>query len=499
MNDDVSSLTASTGIEGLDDILCGGLPRGRTYLVEGDPGTGKTTLGLHFLRAGARVGERVLYVTLAETEGEIRAVAASHGWALDGVDIFAYAPFTQGTLEDDYSVFFPAEVELTQTTDALVREIDRAKPSRVVVDTLSELRLVAQHPLRYRRQLTALKQRFSGSAITVLLLDDFVGSEEPDQQMESLAHGVIQLEQQVPKYGRERRRLRIKKLRGLAFRGGYHDFDIATGEIRVFPRLVAAEHPRGVPSELVSSGLASFDALLGGGIDRGSTTLIWGPAGSGKSSLSTLFMLAAAKREELVAAFLFDESVASFFQRASGLGMGLSEHERAGRAKVRAVDPAELSPGEFVHLVRQHVERDHARIVLIDSLNGYLSAMPDEGDLLPHLRQLFSYLNQKGVVTVIAAAQHGVVGSRMEAPVDMSYLADTVVLLRYFEAEGRMRNAIAVQKKRRGRHEHALRELTLGEGGPLIGEPLSQFHGILTGVPHYRGTTASLDAARRDP
>lgn len=484
---------ASTGIEGLDEILGGGLPRGRMYLIEGDPGVGKTTVALQFLLEGARRGERVLYVTLAETEAELRQVARSHGWNLEGVEVFASVPDTADLApEEDYSVFGPAEVELGETMKKLLAEVDRVKPARVVFDSLSEFRLIAQQPLRYRRQLMALKQHFAGTTTTVLLLDDFVATEgNADRQLESLAHGVLRFEQMAPAYGRERRRMIVKKLRGLRFRGGYHDCTIETGGLRVYPRVVAAEHGRSGTREVFSTGLAELDTLLGGGFDRGTATLIMGPAGTGKSVLVTQSMCAAAARGERSAAFLFDEGIESFVTRAEGLGMPIAAACDAGLARAQSVDPAELAPGEFASRVKTAVERDGVRLVAVDSLNGYMSAMPEERFLLAQLHELFSYLSHKGVVTLICCAQHGLVGAS-DAPMDVSYLADNVVLLRYFEAQGLVRNAISVVKRRRGPHEKTIRELTIAPPGMQVGAPLAAFQGVLTGVPTFVGRTESL-------
>jgi circadian clock protein KaiC len=472
----------ATGVDGLDDILGGGLPPNRLYLIEGNPGSGKTTLALQFLLEGQRHGERGLYVTLSETKDELHAVAHSHGWSLDEIAVCELIP-SEDSLRPDTQprMFHPSEVELSETTQAVLAEVERAKPTRVVFDSLSEMRLLAQNPLRYRRQILALKQFFIGRQCTVLLLDDRT-SEETDLQLQSLAHGVVSLEHLAPEYGAERRRLRVMKMRGMWFRGGYHDFLIRRGGLAVFPRLVAAEHHRPFDRGAAPSGVAALDALLGGGLDRGTSALLMGPAGSGKSSIATQYVVAAAARGEKAAVFAFDESLGTLLARSAGLGMGLRAHLDAGRVRVQQVDPAELSPGEFAHAVRSAVEQGGARVVVIDSLNGYLNAMPEERFLTIQLHELLTYLGQQGVVTLLVVAQHGLFGN-MQAPVDTSYLADAVVLLRYFEAQGRIRRAISVVKKRSGAHEETLRELRMGPAGLIVGEPLEGFQGILTGTP----------------
>jgi circadian clock protein KaiC len=471
-----------TGCAGLDGILEGGFPANRLYLVEGDPGTGKTTLALQFLLEGARRGEPVLYVTLSETKEELTAVARSHGWSLEGVNLHELVPPEESLkAEAQYTIFHPSEVELGETTRAVVVEVERIQPRRVVFDSLSEMRLLARDPLRYRRQILALKQFFAGRHSTVLLLDDRTSSDS-DLQVQSIAHGVLMLEQLALDYGAERRRLRVSKLRGSSFRGGFHDFTIRTGGVEVFPRLVAAGRRGEFAPEPVASGVAALDALLGGGLDRGTSTLVLGPAGCGKSSLAAHFAAASAARGEPAAAIIFDEGVNTYLSRAAGLGTDLRPQVEAGRLTVQQVDPAELSPGEFAHAVCGAVEGG-ARLVIIDSLNGYLQAMPDERFLTAQMHELLTYLNQQGVVTLLVMAQHGFMGA-MSSPVDVSYLADTVVLLRYFEAAGAIRRAISVVKKRTGRHEDTIREMRLSASrGVEVGEPLKAFRGVLTGVP----------------
>ncbi|HEX8149328.1 MAG TPA: ATPase domain-containing protein [Pyrinomonadaceae bacterium] len=472
-----------TGSAGLDSVLEGGFPANRLYLVEGDPGTGKTTLALQFLLEGARRGEPVLYVTLSETKEELTAVARSHGWSLEGVSLHELVPPAESLkAEAQYTIFHPSEVELGETTRAVIEEVEHTQPRRVVFDSLSEMRLLARDPLRYRRQILALKQYFAGRKTTVLLLDDRT-SADADLQVQSIAHGVVMLEQLELDYGAERRRLRVSKLRGSRFRGGFHDFAIRTGGVVVFPRLVAAGRGAEFEPGTVASGVSELDALLGGGLDRGTATLVLGPAGCGKSSLATHFAAASVARGEPAAAFIFDEGVNTYLNRAAGLGTDLRAEVEAGRLKVQQVNPAELSPGEFAHAVCTAVERDGARLVVIDSLNGYMQAMPDERFLTAQMHELLTYLNQQGVVTLLVMAQHGFMG-QMSSPVDVSYLADTVVLLRYFEAAGAIRRAISVVKKRTGRHEDTIRELRLSASrGVEVGEPLKAFRGVLTGVP----------------
>jgi circadian clock protein KaiC len=481
----------ATGSEGLDLVLHGGFPANRLYLVEGDPGTGKTTMALQFLLEGARRGEPVLYVTLSETKEELTAVARSHGWSLEGVSLHELVPPEESLkTETQYTIFHPSEVELGETTRAVIDEVERIQPRRVVFDSLSEMRLLARDPLRYRRQILALKQFFAGRRTTVLLLDDRT-SADADLQVQSIAHGVVMLEQMALDYGAERRRLRVSKLRGSRYRGGFHDFTIKTGGVEVYPRLVASVHRQEFMPESVTSGVAELDALLGGGLDRGTATLIMGPAGSGKSSVSAHFAAAAAVRGEVAAAFIFDEGVNTYLKRSAGLGADLQTHVGAGRLQVQQVDPAELSPGEFAHKVCEAVERGGARVVIIDSLNGYLQAMPDERFLTAQMHELLTYLNQQGVVTILVMAQHGFMGSGMNSPVDVSYLADTVVMLRYFEAGGAIRRAISVVKKRTGPHEDTIRELRLSASrGVEVGEPLTAFRGVLTGVPIFVGGAA---------
>ncbi|HEY0142212.1 MAG TPA: ATPase domain-containing protein [Thermoanaerobaculia bacterium] len=480
-----------TGVPGLDDILAGGLTRNRVYLVMGDPGVGKTTLGLHFLREGVRLGERVLYITLSETREEIEAVAESHGWSLDDVEIFEYAAGTRLDDDEESTLFHPAEVELGEATRTMLAQVERVQPQRVVIDSLSEVRLLAQSALRYRRQILGLKHYFSGRNCTVLLLDDRNGA-SGDMQLLTLAHGVVHLEQLAPMYGAERRRLRVSKLRGVKYRGGYHDFTIRTGGIAVFPRLIAAEHRHDMTLECVPSGVPAVDSLLGGGIDRGTSTLILGPAGSGKSALATQYAIAAAERGENAAIFIFDESRSTMIARGDGIGMNLRQHVDSGRITIQQIDPAEIPPGEFVQLVRDQVEERQIKVLIIDSLNGYMNAMPEERFLTIQMHELLSYLGKHGVATLLVVAQHGLLGDRMMSPVDVSYLADCVILLRYFELAGEIRKAVSVVKKRSGAHERAIRPLAISQEGLVVGPPLTEFHGILSGTPLLDPNIATL-------
>ena len=481
----------STGSIGLDDILDGGFDADRVYLIEGRPGTGKTTLALQFLLEGVRQGEHCLYVTLSESERELRTVATRHGWTLAGIDIFELVP-PEASLDPDQelTLFHPAEMELSETTKNILDRVAQVSPKRVVFDSLSEMRLLSQSSLRYRRQILALKNFFAGRRCTVILLDD-LSSNDNDLQLHSIAHGVITLEQLSLEYGAERRRLRVVKMRGMKYRGGYHDFKIETGGLAIYPRLVAAEHHKAFLGELTSTGSTELDALLGGGIERGTSMLLIGGAGVGKSSIALTCAIAAASRDELVGVFAFDEGLGTVFARAAGLGMPLQVYVDSGRIRVQQIDPAEMSPGEFAHLVRHSVEHDGYRVVIIDSLNGYMNAMPEERFLVLQMHELLSTLNQLGVVTILVLAQHGLMGP-MQTPLDISYLSDAVLMLRYFEAEGRVRRAISVVKKRSGAHEDTIREFRLTGEGVKVGPPLTQFRGILTGVPDYRGEASPL-------
>ena len=486
-----SDTMASSGIAGLDDVMRGGFARDRFYLIEGVPGAGKTTLALQFLLEGAKRGEPVLYVTLSETAAELRAVAVSHGWSLDGVHLHEPIISPEDMAEDSYTVFHPAEVELGQTTEMILSEVERLSPLRVVIDSVSEIRLLAGSPLRYRRQILALKRYFAGRRCTVLMLDDLT-SRDRDLQVQSIAHGVLLLDQINPEYGAERRRLTLLKYRGTSYRGGFHDYIIRRGGIDVFPRLVASEHRGSIEGARLPSGIPELDSLLGGGLEPGTSTLLLGAPGTGKSSLASQFVTAAAERGQRGTMFIFDESIQTLTQRAKSLGSDLRAQVEAGRVQLHPVDPAELSPGEFAHRIRVAVEEQDACIVVIDSMNGYLNAMPNERYLIIQLHELLSYLGQKGVATIITAAHRGLIGSQMDSPVDATYLADSAVLLRYFESAGTVRQAISILKKRGGQHERTIREFRLENGRIAVGEPLTRFHGVLTGVPVYEGEESGL-------
>src|SRR3954468_14833470 len=477
----------STGNPGLDDILGGGFDADRLYLIEGRPGTGKTTLALQYLLDGVKRGEKGLYITLSESERELRVGASRPGWGLEGIAISQLVP-PEATLNPDreLTLLHPAEMELSETTKLILDRVNEIEPVRVVFDSLSELRLLAQNSLRYRRQILALKHFFTGRRCTVMLLDE-LSSEMNDLQLHSIAHGVVTLEQMALDYGSERRRLRVVKMRGIDFRGGYHDFTIKPGGLCIFPRLVAAEHHKPFIGELTTTGSAELDALLGGGLERGTSALLIGAAGVGKSSLALAYAVAAADRGEHAVFFAFDEGRGTVEARARTLGLPLEGHLQSGLIRFKQIDPAEMSPGEFAANVRNSVEKDNARIVIIDSLNGYLNAMPDERFLILQMHELLSYLGQKGVLTVLILAQHGLIGP-METALDISYLSDAVLMLRYFEVGGTVRRALSVVKKRSGNHENSIREFRLGHAGITVGPPLTGFSGIFSGNPRYSGT-----------
>jgi circadian clock protein KaiC len=482
----------STGIPGLDDILAGGLTPNRLYLVEGTPGTGKTTLALQYLLNGAASGETGLYITLSETAQELRAAAASHGWSLDGLALYELLSEQGLDPDSEQSILHPSEVELGETTREVMRQVEQLRPSRVVFDSLSELRLLAQNGARYRRQILALKQFFGRSGCTVLMLDDR-SADPSDLQLHSIAHGVIQLAQSPRDYGEERRRLRVIKMRGVRFRGGLHDLLLETGGMRVFPRLVAAEHQQGFQVACASTGNAGLDALLGGGLPRGTNTLLVGPSGVGKTTTAMSCMLAALERGEMATYYLFDEGVATLVARSTALGMDLRPHLASGRLQVVPVDPAQLSPGEFACAVQGTVEGRGARFVAVDSLNAYLQAMPGDQFLLLQMHEMLSYLNHRGVTTLLVLGQHGFLDA-MRTDIDLSYLSDAILLFRFFEAQGAVRTAVSAMKSRTLAHERTIREFTLGPGGLVLGEALRDFEGVLGGMPAYRGTARLLDS-----
>lgn len=474
----------STGVPGLDTILGGGLTPDRLFLIEGEPGTGKTTLALQFLHEGVRRGESVIYITLAESRVELNAVAQAHGWSMEGIHVEDIIP-NENILHPDhqFTIFHPSEIEMGTTTQRILDAIENHKPSRVVLDSLSELQLLAESPLRYRRQVLALKQYLAGKGCTTLFLDDRTAL-SGDLQVRSVAHGVITLELMNQDYGSERRRVRIVKYRGIAFRGGSHDYKIVTGGLVVYPRLIAA-HTR-VLSERkrLSSGLAALDTLTGGGLDEGTSTLISGPPGTGKSSLCAQYVHAAARRGQKAAMFLFEEATNNLLLRSAGLGFDLQGAIDDGLLLIQQIDPAEMAPGEFMQAVTD-AEAGGARVIVIDSLNGYLNAMPDERFLTTHLHELLTYLGQRGVVTILVGVQPGVIGGPMSSSVDASYIADSVIMLRYFEARGKVRQAISVFKKRVGMHERSIRLFSMSSKGIHVGNVLTNFHGILTGVPTF--------------
>jgi circadian clock protein KaiC len=481
----------STGIRGLDQILRGGLPTNRLYLVEGNPGTGKTTLGIQYLLNGVKDGERCLYVTLSESKEELEASAASHGWSLDGIKILDLADSGGGlTADSRYTVFHPSEVELDQTTKVILNEIEQTKPKRVVFDSLSEMRMMAADALRFRRQILALKQYFMRCGCTVLMLDDRT-SDEPDRQLESIAHGVISLDYVPVDYGRQRLSMRVVKMRGIDFQSGEHDFQIRKGGIAVYPRLTTDQSGAGTDDGLLESGEENLDQLVGG-LSYGTSTIILGPAGVGKSTLTLMYVVAAAKRGERSALYFFDEGKKTLFIRAKALGLELEKYVDEGLVTIRQIQIAELTPGQFAHMVADEVENNDAKIVVIDSVNGYLMATPQERFLTMQFHELLDYLNRNGVISIMIVGQYGLVGSTMQSPIDMCYLADTVVLMRYFEAAGSVHQAISVLKKRGGKHERTIREYKIAEGGIRLGQPLTDFQGVLTGVPVYRGGSEDL-------
>ncbi|GGD02469.1 ATPase domain-containing protein [Halopseudomonas salina] len=489
----------STGNNGFDAILKGGLPQNRLYLLEGTPGAGKTTLGLQFLLEGVAAGEPVLYITLSETAEELESVAHSHGWTLDGIDLFEFSS-TAEVLGQSYeqSILHPWEAELGNTIRLIEEKVELLKPKRLVFDSLSEMRLLAQDPLRYRRQVLALKQYFSGQQITVLLVDDMTGSNgERDNHLHSLCHGVVTLERLTLEFGAARRRMQVQKLRGVDFVAGYHDFTIKKGGLEVYPRLIAAKHHVKFSTESVCSGIKELDDLLVGGPLRGTSTLVTGPAGSGKTTLALVYLAAACRRGENCTIYEFDERVATLINRADSMGLDLSRYVANGQLVIQQIDPAEISPGEFTWRVRTEVEERNSRMIVVDSLNGYMAAMPQEQQLILQMHEVLSYLSQLGVVTFLINPQHGLIGS-MSTSLNVSYIADSVILIRYFEAQGRLRKAISVLKHRTGAHEDAIRELRIDSHGVRVGDPLITFRGVLTGTPEYFGEEHLMEERQRD-
>jgi circadian clock protein KaiC len=483
---------ARTGVPGLDDVLAGGLTAGNVFLLEGNPGTGKTTIALRFLLEGAAAGEQCLYITLSETEQELRDGAASHGWILgEKIEVFELVP-PESLLDADQqqSLLYSSDLELGEAITSLFQAFERVNPSRVVLDSLSEIRLLAQSSLRYRRQILALKHYFARHGATVLLLDDRT-TEVSDKTAHSVVQGVIVLEEMAPNYGAERRRLRVSKYRGQAFRGGYHDFSIKTGGVAVFPRLIAAEHRTSFERDQRKSDIPELDALLGGGIEQGSSTLIIGPAGAGKSTFALQFVAAACRRGEKAAIFVFDEELGLLFDRTKIIGFDLEGFRDAGLLHIEQLDAAEMSPGEFAHRVRGRVDQAQAKTIVIDSLNGYKAAMPEENALTLHIHELLQYLNRQGANSFLTVAQHGLTG-QLETPVEVTYLADTVIQLRYFEAVGKVCRAVSITKKRMGSHEETIREFGISGRGLRLGGPLEKFEGLLRSFPTFVGDAQPL-------
>ena len=481
----------STGVVGLDDILGGGWPQTHLFLVEGEPGSGKTTMGLQFLLAGSKLGEKGMYITLSESKRELQAVARSHRWSLDGIALFEFTPTERNLREEDqYSAFHPSELEFQDITQAILTQVELINPRRIVFDSLSELRLLARDSLRYRRQILALKHYFSTRLCTVVLLDDLTS--EASNQLQSIAHGVVVMQRLTRSYGVERRRIRIAKLRGSPFREGFHDYSIETGGITVYPRLIAAEHDASELDGVLGSGIQELDTLMGGGLSFGSSTLVIGPAGVGKTSVCMAYAVHAASNNQHAVFYTFDETARSLTLRAARLGCDPERFQASGMLRVQQVDPVELSPGDFILRIRSDVEQRNARLIVIDSLNGLLSSMPDEDYLAVQMHELLTFLSHRGVVVLLVLSQAGVLGSSMHSPVELSYMADNMLLLRYFEALGKVRKAISIVKKRNSEHEDTIRELQLQNGRIVVGEPLVDFQGVMTGVPHFVGQAGKL-------
>lgn len=482
-NVDQKDPRCETGVEGLDEVLAGGFPSHRLYLIEGDPGVGKTTLALQFLLEGVRQNERGLYITLSETREELEAVARSHRWNLEPLDLFELSSI-QGALrgETESTFFHPSDVELDRTTQAMLAEVERVNPQRVVFDSLSELRMLAETPLRFRRQILRLKQYFAGRKCTILVLDDRSAGAQ-DLQVESIAHGVLDLQRLSPTYGVARRQLNVRKIRGVKFREGNHDLILNTGGMVIFPRLVAAEHHADFRRDPFPSGVTMLDLQLGGGLDWGTSNMFMGPPGTGKSTLALQFIHAAAEKGRKSYFLTFDETLGTLMSRAAQLGLDLSKHVESGMVRIDQVDPAEISPGELAYRLRNAVAKG-VEMVAIDSINGYLNATPEERFLTLQLHELLAFLNQQGVITIMVLAQQGLMGV-MQSGVDLTYLADTVVLLRYFESRGEIRQAVSVIKKRSGNHERTIRQLRIGPDGIWVGEPLYEMHGVFSGIPKF--------------
>lgn len=482
-----------TGIPGLDDVLRGGLPRNQLFLLQGKPGTGKTSIALQFLLEGVRRGEKGLYITFSETQRELEAVAVSHGWDLSKISILELSAISsQINAGNQNTLFHPSEVELSKTIDLLLKKITDEGAERIVFDSVSELRLLAETSLRYRRQMLSFKEFFIDRGATVLFLDDLT-TEAGDVHVQSIVHGVLLLEKFRAAYGVERRQFHIVKLRGVGFKGGTHDYVIERGGVKIFPRLVASDHQGNFQSNVLASGVKHLDDLLGGGLDSGTSNLILGPAGTGKSTIALRFAISAAERGQKAAFFTFEESIPNLFARAEALGLDVEKHTKSGNLIIRKVDPAELTPGQFASILREAASETDLSLVVIDSLNGYIHAMPEQQFLMLQLHELFSFLGNRGIVTIMVLAQAGIMGS-MQTPLDLTYLADSVMVTRYFEAFGSVKKAISVIKKRTGAHEESLRELRVGKGGIIVGEVLREFSGIFTGVPRYNGNKNKIMA-----
>ena len=493
----IAKSLCGSGVAGLDEVLRGGFPRGHVYLIQGEPGAGKTTLGMQFLLEGARQHERVLYITFSETRQELSTIAESHGWDIGGVHLLELSAIEpQIRPESLNTLFHPAEIELNQITKIMLDEIERVKPLRVVFDSVSEMRMLSEVSSRFRRVMLAMKQRLTQSQVTVLLLDDLTTSPR-ELQIQSIVHGVVYLQMMPMEFGSERRRISVTKMRGVRFRGGYHDFVIQKGGIEVFPRMVAGEHYRTFERGTITSGIAALDRLLGGGLDRGTSNLLMGPAGSGKSTIALQYAVATAARNEPVAVYSFEESLEVMLLRCDAIGLDVRGEIDRGHLWVTNIDTAEISPGALTQRVRRSVEQQGVRMVVIDSLNGYIHAMPQEQSLLLQLHELLSYLNRQGVVTILVLAQQGLMGP-MQTPVDVTYLADSTIITRYFEASGAVHKAVSVVKKRSGQHEDTIRELDIGPGGVRVGEPLRHFRGVMTGVPVYTGSTEGILSLKPD-